>query len=147
MAFEAVYRGPKGKKIPAEPKVTTSIAIPVSVYLEVKNRHLNISQLAVTALRAAIQEDDLTPEQAVAQMVRERDAKIEAVVQKAIQLEDDSRDASLVELQSEYNKYLAGDGFKPVDARLTWVKARKTAFRGLDGMEAQAILDELDGKA
>lgn len=147
MAFEAVYRGPKGKRAAAEPKVTTSIAIPVSVYIEVKKRQLNISQLAVTALRAAIQEDDLSPEQAVAQMVRERDAKIEIIVQKAISLEGESRESALVEIQTEYNKYLAGEGFKPVEARLTWIKARKTAFRGLDAMDAQAILAELDGTA
>ena len=124
---------------------TTSVRIPVSLALEMKKRGLSPSQLLTTALRAALQEDDESPEEVVAQMIRERDARIEVVVQKAVEFEGSDREKALAAFQTAYNEYLASEGFKPLEARLMWVKARKTAFPGLDALDARAILKEVEG--
>lgn len=146
MSFEGVFRGPKPKKQAGEARVTTSVGIRVSQYLEMKRRGLKPSDILETALTAALSDDDVTPEEAVAQMRAERDSKIEIVVAKVIEAERDDLESAYRKLQPDWNAYVAAGGSsgRSLAAKLAWIDGRKEGS-SLASLDNLAILSGLEG--
>jgi hypothetical protein len=148
MSFEAMYRGPKPKREAGEPRIVTSVGIPVTLYVEMKKRGLKPAQILETGLRAALAADDLTPEQAVAAMRAERDAKIESAVVRIAEGNASELEAAYTALQSPWNQYLAGGGTegRPLAAKLSWIDGRKARYPAIASLDNQAILGALEAK-
>ncbi len=150
MAFEAIYRGPGGEKRKrrAEASVTTSVRIPVSLYLPMQRKGIKPSELLETALRSALNVEDMSPEEAVARMRQERDAKIEEAIVRNALSQTASVDEAYAALKLAWKVYLssAGPEGRPLGAKLAWIDGRKGRYVPLMAMDNQAILAVLEAE-
>ena len=115
-----------------------------------KEEGVNLSRTMDKALEAMFAIDDSsdgpTPEQLAAAAESARSNKIGEAIAATASSDATARESALSELQSVWNLYIR-NGTKPVETKLTWVRAHRDRKPALQGMTPEAILAELEGSA
>ena len=127
---------------------TTSVRIEVELFIAARRRGVNLSQVLNAALRSLLKADapdDVSAEDAVRQMVADRERSLEGTVARAGEEMRIAREQAMAELQVAFNLYLSQDPSRSLVAKLNWVGSRMQKYDVLRGQDPSGILQELAG--
>jgi len=130
------------------PRIMKAITVDAALAIRAKEEGINFSRLMDSSLTALFGAQDgivePSPEEIAAKAAEARLEEIRDAIVGGAQAVAKEREVALIELQSNWNKYMA-QGPKPVEAKLSWIRAHISRHPGLRTTLPEALLKELEG--